>query len=187
MRLFVALELPSQVCDELERAIAQLKPESSGARWSKREALHLTLKFLGNADEALLPQITTALAQIHSGGPVSLHMRGVAFFPDEKRPRVMFCGVEASPNLPEVAASIETILEPLGFERESREYVPHVTLARLNSATAIEKLVAAAEPLKSYDFGAGSAGEFHLYQSVLKPAGSEYKKLATFSFVKDAQ
>jgi RNA 2',3'-cyclic 3'-phosphodiesterase len=187
MRLFVALDLPAEVCDALERAVHGLKAHVSEARWSKREALHLTLKFLGNADDKILPQITAALAQIHSSEPVALAMRGVGFFPDEKRPRVMYCGVEASPNLPELAASIETILEPLGFALETREYVPHITLARLNSGRGLSKLIAAAAPLTSYDFGTGRANEFHLYQSVLKPLGSEYKKLATFPFVKDAK
>jgi 2'-5' RNA ligase len=185
MRLFVALDLPADVCDALERAVNNLKSHVSGARWSTRESLHLTLKFLGNADETLLPRITAALAQIHSSKEIALAMRGIGFFPDETPPRVMFCGVEASPNLPELAGSIETILEPLSFPRETRKYVPHITLARLNSARGVPKLVAAAEPLTSYDFGAGSARKFYLYQSVLKPVGSEYKKLATFPFVKD--
>jgi RNA 2',3'-cyclic 3'-phosphodiesterase len=187
MRLFVALDLPPEVCDALEHAVNDLRTDVSGARWSKRESLHLTLKFLGNADETLLPGITAALAQIHSSKEIALAMRGIGFFPDDKRPRVMFCGVETSPHLPELAASIETILEPLGFLRETRNYVPHITLTHLNSARGVPKLVAAAEPLKSYHFGAGRAREFHLYQSVLKPVGSEYKKLATFPFVTDAK
>lgn len=187
MRLFVALDLPAEVRDALERAVSNLKSQVSGARWSMRESLHLTLKFMGNAGETLLPRITTALAQISHAEPVSLAIRGIEFFPDDKRPRVMFCGVEDSPNLAELAASIETILEPLGFPRETRKYVPHITLARLNSARGIPKLVAAAAPLASYHFGAARAREFHLYQSVLKPVGSEYKKLATFPFAKDAK
>jgi RNA 2',3'-cyclic 3'-phosphodiesterase len=186
MRLFVALDLTAEVCDSLEHAVRDLKAHGSGVRWSKRESLHLTLKFIGNADETLLPGITKALVQIHSTEPVSLALCGIGFFPDQKQPRVMFCGVEHSPNLPELAANIEATLEPLGFAREARKYVPHITLARLGSARGIPKLVAAAKPLASYHFGAARPHEFHLYQSVLKPVGSEYKKLATFPFVKDA-
>ncbi len=187
MRLFVALDLPAEVCDALDRDARDLKPYVAGARWSKRESLHLTLKFMGNADETLLPQITKTLAQIRSSEPVSLALRGIGFFPDQKQPRVMFCGVEHSPNLLEVVAAIESHLEPLGFAPENRKYVPHITLARLGSARDIPKLVAAAEPLAAYHFGAARPEEFHLHQSVLKPVGSEYKKLATFPFVKDAR
>jgi 2'-5' RNA ligase len=187
MRLFVALELPAEVRDAIVKTTANLRPEAPGARWSKPGSIHVTLKFLGETDENLLPQIKMALEQIVSPDTVSLRLRGVGFFPDEKRPRVMWCGVEASPNLAELAAEIEKSLQPLGFEAETRRYVPHVTLARLNSARDVEKLVRAAGPLTSYDFGAARESQFHLFQSVLKASGSEYKKLATFPFIKDAQ
>ena len=186
MRLFVALDLPAQVREAIVRTTASLRTEAPGARWSKPESLHVTLKFLGEADESLLPQIKLALEHIVSSDAVSLSLRGVGFFPDEKRPRVMWCGVTASPNLPDLAAAIERSLHTMGFKPEGRPYVPHITLARLNSARNLEKLVRAAEPLASYDFGAARESEFHLFESVLKPSGPEYKKLATFRFVKDA-
>jgi RNA 2',3'-cyclic 3'-phosphodiesterase len=187
MRLFVALELPAGVRDAMVNATANLRSEAAGVRWSKPESMHVTLKFLGQTEASLLPPIKAALEQIISAGPVSLRLRGVGFFPDENRPRVMWCGVEASPNLAELAADIEKNLQLLGFEVETRRYVPHVTLARLNSARDVAKLVRAAAPLTSYDFGAARESQFHLFESVLKPSGSEYKKLATFHFVKDAR
>jgi 2'-5' RNA ligase len=187
MRLFVAIELLPEIRDAVTKITAGLRSESPGARWSAPEAMHDTLKFLGQTDDQKLAPITAALQQMTFFEFVSLRFRGVGFFPDEKSPRVMWCGVEASPNLFDLASVIEDALKPLGFARETRRYVPHVTLARLNSARNVEKLVCAAAPLKSYDFGAARASQFHLYESVLKKSGSEYKKLATFSFVKDAQ
>jgi RNA 2',3'-cyclic 3'-phosphodiesterase len=187
MRLFVALDLPAEIRDAIVKASASLRSEAAGARWSKPEAMHVTLKFLGETDENLLPQIKAALERAVSSDAVSLRLRGVGFFPEEKRPRVMWCDVEASPNLAELAAEIEKSLLPLGFEAEARRYVPHITLARLNAARDVEKLVRAAGPLASYDFGAARESNFHLFESVLKPSGSEYKKLATFLFVKDAR
>jgi len=186
MRLFVALDLPAEVRDAIVRVTSSLRTKAPGARWSKPESMHVTLEFLGETDESLLPQIKIALEHIVSSDTVSLSLRGVGFFPDEKRPRVMWCGVAASPNLPELAATIEKSLHTLGFKPEDRPYVPHITLARLNSARDVLKLVRAAAPLASYDFGAARASEFHLFESVLKPSGSEYQKLATFRFVKDA-
>ena len=109
------------------------------------------------------------------------------FFPGRKAFASHVVRGDASPNLAELAAKIEKSLQPLGFEAEARRYVPHVTLARLNSARAIEKLVRAAGPLTSYDFGAARESQFYLFESVLKPSGSQYKKLATFPFVKDAR
>jgi RNA 2',3'-cyclic 3'-phosphodiesterase len=186
MRLFVALDIPAAVRAVLAEMIEPLRPEAPGSRWSAAGALHITLKFLGHTNAQQLEPIRQALARIALPEQISVAFRGVGFFPDEKKPRVMWCGVEASENFFELAAAIEKALEPLGFERETRPYVPHVTLARLNSARNIEKLVRAAAPLKSYDFGAARESEFHLYESVLKPSGSEYKKLATFRFGEDA-
>ena len=187
MRLFVALEIDAAIRNAVANIVAPLKSESPGARWSKPEAMHVTLKFLGPTDPQKLESIHTVLANIISPQPISLQIRGIGFFPDEKRPRVMWCGIEAMPSLFELAAGIENSLASLGFEPEARRFTPHLTLARLNSASHLEKLIRAATPLKSYDFGAARESGFHLFESVLKPSGSEYRKLATFPFVKDAQ
>jgi len=185
MRLFVALDLPEAVRRALAELIAQLKPKSRAARWVRPESMHVTLKFLGHTDGHKLDSIRAVLATIHSKRPVELHFRGIGFFPNERRPRVIWSGIEAARNLFELVAATEQALEPLGFARESRAFVPHLTLARLNSGPGVENLVAAAEAMKSYDFGAAQETEFHLFESVLKRSGAEYKKLATFSFAKD--
>jgi 2'-5' RNA ligase len=187
MRLFLALEIATAMREALANIAANLKSEATGARWSKPESLHVTLKFLGQSDLQKVAQIGAALAKITSAQPVSLQFRGVGFFPDETRPRVMWCGIEATPNLFDLATSIENSLASFGFEPRASAFTPHLTVARLNSAHNLEKLVRAAAPLKSYDFGTARESEFHLFESVLKPSGSEYKKLITFPFVKDAQ
>ncbi|MFZ0883539.1 MAG: RNA 2',3'-cyclic phosphodiesterase [Candidatus Acidiferrales bacterium] len=187
MRLFVALDLPDAVRHSLADLIAQLKPKSRSARWVRPESTHLTLKFLGNTDAQKLDSIRAALARIHSAQPVDLHFRALGFFPNEFKPRVIWTAVEASANLFELAATLEAALEPLGFPRESRAFVPHLTLARITATKGIENLVRAADALKSYDFGSARESEFHLFESVLKRSGAEYKKLATFPFVQGAQ
>ena len=187
MRLFVALDLPDAVRRSLADLIAQLKPKSRSARWVRPESMHLTLKFLGNTAAEKFDAVRAALATIRSTQAVELHFRALGFFPDEFKPRVIWAGVAASANLFELAATIEQTLEPLGFPRESRAFVPHLTLARINSTKGIENLVRAADALKSYDFGSTRESEFHLFESKLKRSGAEYKKLATFPFVQGAQ
>jgi len=187
MRLFVALAVAPNIRDAITSVTKDLEVASDGTRWSSPDAMHVTLKFLGQTDAQQLEPLRAALATIVLSAPVSLRYRGVGFFPDDRSPRVMWCGVEAPPNLFELSLSIERFTTSLDFEPESRRYVPHVTLARLNSARNVEKLVRAAAPLKSYDFGSARESEFHLFESVLKKSGSEYKKLASFPFIKDAQ
>jgi RNA 2',3'-cyclic 3'-phosphodiesterase len=185
MRLFVALDIPDAVRRALRELMARLKPECTGARWVRPEGMHVTLKFLGETDEAKLESIRVALSSVHSGQTVESNFRGIGFFPNEFHPKVVWCGIEASPNLPQLAADVDLALQPLGFSAESRRFTPHLTLARFNSHKGLDTLVRAANNLKSYDFGSARSSEFHLYRSVLKPSGAEYTRLATFPFVKE--
>ena len=183
MRLFVALDLPEYVREALNNLIAHLKLTCPKVRWVRPEGMHITLKFIGEADPGKLGAIRAALETVHSGAPVEINLRGVGFFPNERRPHTAWCGVEASPNLAPLAAEIARALKPLGFPAESRQFVPHLTLARFKSPDGLERLVSAARDLKSQEFGSVRESEFHLFQSFLKPSGAEHQRLATFRFV----
>jgi 2'-5' RNA ligase len=183
MRLFVAFDLPSAVRNALATLAQRLKSECRAARWVRSESMHVTLKFLGETDPQKLPEIRAALAPIRSAQPVAMDFRVLGFFPNEFKPRVLWCGVQATANLAELARAVAEALEPLGFARETRTFSPHLTLARLEPDDALENLVRAADALKSYDFGATRESEFHLFASVLKPSGAQYSKLAAFRFV----
>jgi len=186
MRLFVALDFPNAVRDAIRQLIAQLKNESRNARWVRPEGMHITLKFLGETDARKVDAVRRALAAVHSAQPVDMKFHGLGFFPNERRPRVLWAGVEASPNLAELAADVERSLAPLGFAPESREFVPHLTLARFESPRGNELLVRKTGEPASMDFGSARESEFHLFQSILKPSGAEYSRLETFAFVKGA-
>jgi RNA 2',3'-cyclic 3'-phosphodiesterase len=186
VRLFVALDLPEAVRRALADLIATLAPKSTGARWVKAENLHVTLKFIGHVDRDKLRPIQDALAALHPAEPVSLDFRGMGFFPNEYHPRVVWCGVQASPNLAALAADIERALEPLGIVPETRQYTPHLTLARFKTEDGVSDLVKAANEMKSYDFGGTRETKFHLYESLLKPSGAQYNRLASFPIVSNA-
>jgi RNA 2',3'-cyclic 3'-phosphodiesterase len=190
VRVFVALDFPDAVRESLRELIARLKPECRGAKWVRPEVMHVTLKFIGEVDAAKLEPIRAALATVHSAQPVDMHFRGLGFFPNERRPHILWCGIEASANLAELAASVDRALVPLRIPAERREFVPHLTLARFpsdgGSRRDVEKLVRAAEEIKSYDFGATRETEFHLIESMLKPSGAEHKRQQTFPIVKES-
>jgi RNA 2',3'-cyclic 3'-phosphodiesterase len=186
VRLFVALDLRKEVREAMRELITSLRPNAENARWVSPDGMHITLKFIGHVDAAKAGSIRAALTHSHSSQPVDMHFRGVGFFPNDKRPRVVWCGIEASPNLAQLAAQIERALEPLGIERESRDFAPHLTLARLNPPARADELVRAANELKLRDFGSARETEFHLFESITKPSGAEYKKLATYPFLKEA-
>ena len=188
MRLFVALDLPEAVRQAFRELISQLKKSSPNARWVRPEGIHVTLKFIGHTDERNLESICAALAPIRSEQPVEMEFRGLGFFPHERRPRVLWCAVGASANLARLTADIGRALEPLGMAAESREYVPHLTLARLEperiSPAELQKLERAAEEAAGSSFGSARESEFYLFESMLKPTGAEYRRVQAFPFVK---
>ena len=186
MRLFVALDFPDAIRDAIRELVARLKPLSKQARWVRVEGMHVTLKFIGNVDVTKSDEIVSALGDIRSHAPVDMRFRGVEFFPTERRPRVMWCGIEASPNLAELASGIERALVTLGIPAEERTFVPHLTLARFDSPQGLGRLVETAHEVESLDLGASREVQFHLFESVLKRSGAEYTKLKSFTFVKEA-
>jgi 2'-5' RNA ligase len=188
VRLFVALDLPDAVHNKLSDLIAELRNECPDIRWVRPEGIHVTLKFIGHVDEDKAHEIQQALGKIHSDRPVTMEFRGMGFFPNERRPRVIWCGVHGSDNLAKLAADIDEALEVLEINREIRPYTPHLTLARIDPEkerrAQIEKLAAVAKRFAGTSFGSARETEFHLYESVTKPSGAEYKILQSFSFVK---
>lgn len=183
MRLFVALELTEAVRAALLELVGRLEPAGADLRWVRPAGMHLTLKFIGEAPEAKLAPIQEALARVRSAAPVAMEFRGLGYFPDARRPRVFWVGVEASDNLPALAAEVEAGLEPLGIPREQRAFAPHLTLGRFKSSNRLERLQAEIARLPSTEFGRVETREFALFQSRLSPRGAEYTCLQTFPFV----
>lgn len=188
MRLFVAIDIPEAVRRALGELIARLRTESKGAKWVRPEAMHVTLKFIGEVEPAKVDAIRAALRAVHSERDVEMNFRGLGFFPNERRPRVLWCGIAASSNLAMLAADVDGALKPLDIPAESRDFVPHLTLARFSvdrgGPGAPDKLVRAADEMKSYDFGSTRETEFHLIHSQLKRSGAEYTRLESFPIVK---
>jgi 2'-5' RNA ligase len=183
VRVFVALDIPEAVRAEIGALVAKLRPACRAARWTRIEGAHVTLKFIGEVSPEKVEPIKAALAQIRVTDLIEMKFRNVGFFPNEGRPRVFWAGIESGADLVALAAAVERDLEPLGIAREQRSFSPHLTLARFESQRGLDdlgKAIAAAGPL---EFGSAIAKEFHLYQSVMKPAGTEYTRLATFRFV----
>ena len=182
MRLFVALEIPSTVRGNLADLLKTLRAVSPQTRWVRPENLHVTLKFIGEVPEARLTAIRMALSQVHFDQSVTLDFRGLGFFPSEKHPRVLWAGIEASPNLKTLVAEIETIMEKVGIPREKRPFSPHLTLARFEPRRLTEKLRAAIQEHAARNFGSLRTNQFHLIESKLKPSGAGYTTVESFPF-----
>ena len=188
MRLFVALQIPdsirndyAELIDDLRRLDAKAAPKKP--KWVRPENLHVTLKFIGHADPNTVDAIRAALANARSPQQVRLRFRNIGFFPNTKRPRVVWGDMEASENLAPLAHDVDKQIATLGFPAEERAFAPHLTLARLHPPGIAPELRAAVEKHAARDFGELHASEFHLIESKLKPSGAEYTTLQSFPFV----
>jgi 2'-5' RNA ligase len=185
MRLFIAIEISPDVRAALAALLKEFRALAPQVKWVRPKNIHITLKFLGETHSSKLAALQAALSAIRSSQPVTLHFRGLGFFPNEKRAKVFWAGMEASPNLPSLAADIDQATHKLGFPLEDRPFTPHLTLARFQPPGLPPKL-ATAQEAASREFGSLTAREFHLIESKLKPAGAEYTTLQSFPFVAEA-
>src|SRR3954470_22242349 len=194
MRLFVAIDLIDPIRQKILRFVEGVSGFAPDVRWMKPEALHLTLKFIGEFPETKLQELKQALAALPSE-PFDISFTGTGFFPTAKSARVFWVGVNADTRLQKLASMIDDATTKLGVEREARAYTPHLTLARAGSGrpahgkddkpnNRFQKLRERLEKMPQPEFGTMTAREFFLYQSKLSPKGSEYTKLAQFAFSK---
>lgn len=185
MRLFVAIEIPGDIRSALSALVNELRAAAPFAKWVRADNLHVTVKFLGETETARLAQVQAALAAIRSPQPVKLDFRGLGFFPGERRPRVFWAGMQASPNVATLAGDIDQAMHKLGFPLEDRAFTPHLTLARFNPPALPAKLQPAVQQNQSREFGSLTAAEFQLIESTLKSTGAEYTTLHSFPFVSE--
>ena len=179
MRLFTAVDPPPEVHENLVRLLEWLRPEAR-LKWTRAENLHLTLKFIGEYPEADLPALEGVLREVKWPGDLEVRLRGLGFFPNERAPRVFWAGVETGPELAELASRINKALVGLGIPAERRPYSPHLTLARIEDRTPLDRLRKAVEALDSLEFGVFRPDRFYLYRSQPGPGGAVYTQIGQF-------
>ena len=177
MRLFVAIDIPNTLRQAIESDVVDRLRDLEGARWTRPEGRHLTLKFLGNVEDDRLNEmgaVIGAASQRHVAFRASFAEVGA--FPNTRRPRVLWVGLgEGADEMSALAADLELAVQPLGFAAEGRPFRGHLTLARFPRPRVIEALPSVAVPRESFDVDATV-----LYQSQLHPKGARYTALRRF-------
>ncbi|MFH1688232.1 MAG: RNA 2',3'-cyclic phosphodiesterase [bacterium] len=191
MRLFIATPLSSDVERYLGELIEQLRPHGAGVKWVKSKNIHLTLRFLGETDQAMVPKITKLIDLVASDFPVVTSKLGrVGGFPNLRRPRVIWVGLEGGvETLSKMADQIELGLRELHFEPEKKGFKAHLTLGRVRDHRQLgdlaEKLqspepkkvpVAPAAPVISAA-PVVMLDKIVLFKSTLTPQGPVYDRL----------
>ncbi len=187
IRAFIAIELPAPILAQLEQVESRLKPllPPGCLRWVKPDSVHLTLKFLGQVPSDQIDIISSALrnsvAALHS---FELEVSGAGCFPNLRRPRVMWVGIqEEAPGgrLSAVQRAVENTIAPMGYPTEPRAFSPHLTLGRLARDVSSSDLRKIGEGVR--DSAVGSLGHWTVSQvalikSDLRPTGAVYTTLA---------
>jgi 2'-5' RNA ligase len=178
VRTFVAVFPPQRVREALFRAARDV-PASKAFRLIGPEKLHITLKFLGNVAEDDLSRVEQALEQLRGKHePFEVETSGFGAFPSERRARILWAGVgEGSGPLRVVAQSVDDLLEPAGFGREHRPYVPHLTLGRARGPGVKIEDTSISPPRLRF-----SVSGVDLVESVPGEGGVTYSVLETYSF-----
>ncbi|MCJ7661344.1 MAG: RNA 2',3'-cyclic phosphodiesterase [Anaerolineales bacterium] len=175
--------MPPEVLQCLDDVSQQLREKLIGApvRWVPVENIHLTLKFLGDVSESNIDMLTDFLQSIVSNGKqFEISVGGLGAYPKPHRPRVIWVGVEAPPDLMITQRSVESEISRLGYARERRPFNPHLTLGRVSRHSTNQDVRNIADVIKTHNVGyLGSARitAFHIYRSDLKPSGAVYTKL----------
>jgi RNA 2',3'-cyclic 3'-phosphodiesterase len=178
VRTFVAVFPPPAIREALFRAARDL-PASKAFRLIGPEKLHLTLKFLGNVAEDDLSRVAQALEPLRERHePFEVSISGFGAFPSERKARILWAGVgEGSEPLRAVALSVEDLLEPAGFGREQRPYVPHLTLGRARGRQAKLDDASVSPPVLRF-----TLSSVDLVESVPGEGEVTYSVLETYSF-----
>jgi RNA 2',3'-cyclic 3'-phosphodiesterase len=166
-RLFTGLEIPREIAE----ALSVLRGGLPGARWIDPENYHVTLRFIGDIDDAIAREIAFMLGQIKRRG-FALRFDGVSSF-GGRRPRAVIAAIVPAPPLIELQAEHERIMQRIGLEPEGRKFSPHVTLARLrdSSSRQVADYLATRGPLNSLSV---PVERFVLFSSRASVGGGPY-------------
>ena len=184
IRLFVALQVPEPVKDEIEAAQLGLRGQlkHSEIRWSSRAQFHLTLRFLGSVDAARSEALIAALrSACQSLPPFELSAARLGFFPQKGNPRVLWVGVSAAgQELLALYRAVEAATASFTTEPAEKSFTGHITLARVKMINRSDSqlLVRCASDLNQKVFGQWTANEIELVQSRLSPKGATHSLLA---------
>jgi 2'-5' RNA ligase len=185
MRLFIAIHLPDEVKAAIEGAFSPIyQQRPRGLRFVKPDNIHLTLKFLGDTDGGLLPELTGSLDEVAAAlNSFSLAIAGAGAFPHLKRPRVFWVGISGDVEIiAALAKEVNDACAGLGFPGEKRAYSPHLTVARVKDNEGLSDMTKLVAELEESDFGIEpfEVTSFSLVRSTLTPRGAVYEDIARF-------
>ncbi|MEK6278827.1 MAG: RNA 2',3'-cyclic phosphodiesterase [Acidobacteriota bacterium] len=180
-RVFVAIELPNEIREELKihaKRLREMVPQAQ-ASWSRPENIHLTLKFLGDTPGSRIHQLSEAASRtVEFFEPFRIGVGGTGAFPNHREPRVLWIGLSDFQNkLSALHTALEAECARIGFEKEARAFHPHLTIARLRKPQH-GRVLAEAHKQMEFKHVEFTVSELLVIRSELSSAGSKYATIS---------
>jgi len=175
LRTFVALVLPEDACRVIEREQQDLADKVSGVKWVDPCTVHMTLVFLGSTASAAIAKIGTVMRQAAEHcNPIAFTLQGIGAFPHTRSPKVLWAGIRNCNALLDLQQQIAGGLAPLGFQKDKKQFQPHITLGRVRDGSARSVLGTLLEKRQNQKYGEFMADRLVFVQSDLRPSGPVY-------------
>jgi 2'-5' RNA ligase len=185
LRSFVAIELPTEIQQAISRSTAPLQKVLPRplVRWVASLNVHLTLKFLGDVSPANLERLAETLRlEVITYPAFAMSVNKLGAFPNPRRPRVFWIGLEAPPTLLALQRGVEAVVARMGYPLEDRPFSPHLTIGRVSqnaTAAELQKIRTALEGATIGMLGIVQVNAIQIFKSDLQPSGPVYTPMYT--------
>ena len=184
-RTFIAIEIPASVKLKELLELVRVDFREDKIRWVNPEILHITLSFLGDTSEQQINNISEQLEKICSGySSIELHFKELGVFPNLRKPRVFWIGIEKNELLENLQGEIEIMLRDHGIKRENRPFSPHLTIARIKWIDNINKIKYWLQKYRGETIQKTKIGEVIYFESKLTANGPVYNPIKKFPLKK---
>lgn len=182
MRLFIATSFPETVTRDLDERISAIKSKLPPASWVRPETQHLTFAFLGEQDESIIDRIAPALeSRLRGVKPIDAVLAGCGFFPNPRRARVGWVGLEPAEALGAIAQTVRDVVANNGVELDHADFRPHLTLMRIRDRWPPASIEMFERALRGYRSAPFVVGAVTLYSSRLNPSGAIHTPVRAFA------
>ncbi len=177
MRLFLGIFPPEEVQKRIYEELGEARRKIKGVKWEPPEKLHITLRFLGEVPDRKIKEITERLKEIEYR-EFDVELKGIGFFPNERRPRVIWVGMGRGYH------DLMVLSELLDPRFPDSRFHPHLTVGRVKSRPENLEFL---DRYRKTSFGEFRVREFWLVRSYLEPGGSRYEKVKEFCLGKGGE